>query len=368
MARVNRRELLSEGEIQVVHCVNRCVRRGFLCGVDDLTGKSYEHRRQWMRNRLEFLAGMFGVEVLGFSVMSNHLHAILRSRPDVVKTWSDEEVARRWWNLFPQRRNKDGSPAEPADTDLNHLMADARILAELRARLSSISWFMRCTSEVIARMANAEDECTGRFWEGRFKATVLPDEAAIAACMVYVDLNPIRAGLAASPEKSDFTSVQERISDLKAADEKCSITSVQCSAKAVATSLDQLPSSQRNAFDAAVEHGQKAGWLAPVELEPKRKNVREKCSSRRASNKGCVLMSLPQYLELLDWTGRQLRPGKRGAIAQNAPPILDRLNLSAELWLHAVEQFSKRRSANRITPASRFNATAKSVLTSAAVQ
>ena len=79
-------------------------------------------------------------------------------------------------------------------------------------------------------------------------------------------------------------------------------------------------------------------------------------------------MSLPQYLELLDWTGRQLRPGKRGAIAKNAPPILDRLNLSAELWLHAVEQFSKRRSANRITPASRFNATAKSVLTSAAVQ
>ena len=203
MARVNRREILSASEIQVVHCVNRCVRRGFLCGVDELTGKNYEHRRQWMRNRLEFLAGIFGVDVLGFSVMSNHLHVILRSRPDVVKTWTDKEAARRWWNLFPQRRNKDGSPAEPAHTDLNHLMADAKTLAELRARLSSVSWFMRCTSEVIARMANAEDECTGRFWEGRFKSTVLPDEAAIAACMVYVDLNPVRAGLAATPEKSD---------------------------------------------------------------------------------------------------------------------------------------------------------------------
>ena len=59
---------------------------------------------------LEFLAGVFAMDVLGFSVMSNHLHAILRNRPDVVKTWSDEEIARRWWNLFPSRRNKDGSP------------------------------------------------------------------------------------------------------------------------------------------------------------------------------------------------------------------------------------------------------------------
>jgi hypothetical protein len=68
-------------------------------------------------------------------------------------------------------------------------------------------------------MANTGDECTGRFWAGRFKATVLPAEAAIAACMVYVDLNPVRAGLAATPEKSDFTSDQDRIADLKYADD-----------------------------------------------------------------------------------------------------------------------------------------------------
>jgi REP element-mobilizing transposase RayT len=334
MARKNRREVLAEGEIQVVHCVNRCVRRGFLCGTDDLTGKNYEHRRQWIRNRIEFLAGVFGIDVLGFSVMSNHLHVILRSRPDVVTEWSDDDVARRWWSLFPSRRNKDGSPAEPAETDLNSLTKDEKKLKELRARLSSISWFMRCTSEVIARMANAEDECTGRFWEGRFKAKVLPDEAAIAACMVYVDLNPVRAGLAATPEQSDFTSAQERIADLKSADDV----------------------STADAKDSRIEHGAHAGWLAPVDLEPKRLRVRGKCSSRRASNKGCVFMSLPEYLSLLDWTGRQLVPGKRGAIGKDVSQILERLKLSAELWLHAVEQFGKRRTANRITPASRFNA------------
>jgi len=340
MARINRREVLSESEIQVVHCVNRCVRRGFLCGIDELTRQNYEHRREWIRNRLEFLAGVFGIDVLGYSVMSNHLHVILRNRPDVVKDWSDEEVARRWWNLFPSRRNQDGSPAEPAETDLKSLMADAKMLVELRARLSSISWFMRCTSEVIARLANAEEQCTGRFWEGRFKATILPDESAIAACMVYVDLNPLRAGIAATPEESDFTSAQERIADLKSADEV----------------------STADAKDALIEHGESAGWLAPVELQPKRKKVREKRSSRRASNKGCVFMSLAEYLELLDWTGRQVKPGKRGSVAANAPPILDRLNLSPELWLQTIAGFGKRRSANSVTPASRFNVAAKTPL------
>ena len=170
---------------------------------------------------------------------------------------------------------------------------------------------------------------------------MLTDESAIAACMVYVDLNPVRAGLAATPEQCDFTSAQERIIDLKSADEV----------------------STPDAKDVRIEHGENAGWLAPVELEPKRKKVREKSSTRRASNRGCAFMSLPEYLQLLDWTGRQLKPGKRGSVAKTAPPILDRLNLSAELWLQVVEQFGKRRSANRVTPASRFNAAATSVVT-----
>ena len=117
---------------------------------------------------------------------------------------------------------------------------------------------------MIERLANAEEKCSGRFWEGRFKSIILPDESAIAACMVYADLNPVRAGIAATPEESDFTSAQERIADLKSAD--------------VVSTAD--------AKDARIEHGENAGWLAPVELEPKRKKVREKCSSRRASNKG----------------------------------------------------------------------------------
>ena len=115
-----------------------------------------------------------------------------------------------------------------------------------------------------------------------------------------------------------------------------------------------------DAKDVRIEHGKKAGWLAPVELEPKRKKVREKSPSRRTSNRGCLFMSLPEYLQLLDWTGRQLKPGKRGSVAKSVPLILERFNLSAKLWLQVVEQFGKRRSANGITPASRFSTAATS--------
>ena len=219
MARTNRRDVLADGEIQVVHCINRCVRRAYLCGPDPLTGTDYEHRRELIRQRMEFLAGIMGIQVLGYSVMSNHIHCVLRSRHDVVATWSDDEVAQKWWMLCPARKNKDGSPAEPTEFELNSIRNDKSALKEKRVRLSSISWFMRFLSERIAKEANKQDQCSGRFWEGRFKSQVLLDDAAILACLQYVDLNPVRAKIAATPESSDFTSAQDRIVDLKSADE-----------------------------------------------------------------------------------------------------------------------------------------------------
>ncbi|MGB6661628.1 MAG: hypothetical protein WBE90_21755, partial [Xanthobacteraceae bacterium] len=112
---------------------------------------NYEHRRQWIQDRIQFLAGQFGVDVLGFAVMSNHLHVVVRNRPDVVRGWSDDDVARRWWNLFPKHRDDDGNPKDPTDFELLMITADPARLAEIRQRLSSVSWFMRCLVEPIAR-------------------------------------------------------------------------------------------------------------------------------------------------------------------------------------------------------------------------
>ena len=356
MARTNRRDLLSEGEIQVVHCVNRCVRRAFLCGRDPLTGTDYEHRRELIRQRLEFLAGVMGVEVLGYAVMSNHFHCILRSRHDVVATWSDESVAMKWWMLCPARKNTDGSPAEPTKFELNSIRSDAKGLKEKRVRLSSISWFMRFVSERVAKEANKQDECTGRFWEGRFKAQVLLDDAALLACLQYVDLNPVRAMMAKTPETSDFTSAQDRMVDLRAAKDLAKCEEAPSSGLPATFSPGSGEKGQgaaaqfdggrekgqgEAAWDKGIEHGDRAGWLAPIPLKPERKAARAKKSLRRASNKGCLLMELGDYLQLLDWTGRQIRSGKRGAMSKDLEPLFERLGISTELWVDCVLNFRK---------------------------
>jgi len=164
MGRTARAEEFLASEIGIVHTVQRCVRRAWLTGVDDKTGQDYSHRREWIRRRLESLASVFAVDVLTYATMSNHMHLILRNRPDVVAKWTDQEVAIRWLRVFPGRRLEEHL-AEPTQSDVEMLVNQPERMAVIRERLSDISWFMRATSEPIARMANRQDNCTGRFWK-----------------------------------------------------------------------------------------------------------------------------------------------------------------------------------------------------------
>ncbi|MEY3172758.1 MAG: hypothetical protein RLZZ436_671 [Planctomycetota bacterium] len=320
MPRVNRREIFSETDVQVFHLISRCVRRNHLCGRDRRSGRDYSHRREWIRSRLEQLAGIFAIETLGYALMANHMHLVIRTRPDIAQAWSDDEVALRWWALFPQRRTPDGLPEQPTAEELSHIKNSGRGLVDKRRRLSSVSWFMKCVSEPIAKRANREDDVTGHFWEARFKAQPLLDETAVAACMAYVDLNPIRAAVAQTPETSEFTSVYDRIADRQ-------IT---------------VASSSTVAHQAHSECGSRAGWLAPISLEPSRTHSRDRRTDRRVSNRGCLGMSLDQYLQLIDWTGRQLRLDKPGRIPPQLDPLLTRLDCSPEVWLDLVRNFRRR--------------------------
>ncbi len=261
-------------------------------------------------------------------MLSNHLHVVLRSRPDVVASWSDDEVARRWLKLFPQRRLNDGSADEPTGEEIKMSVGQALRLAEVRRRLSDVSWWMRCTAENIARRANKEDECSGRFWEGRFKAQLLLDEASLLACAAYVDLNPVRAAIAKSLEDSEFTGAKDRIDDLKEHGGEAR--------------QPGKPDVRTHAWERS-RRRRRSGWMSPLEINERSDAPGADVSpcGRRASLKGFLSMSLTKYLELLDWTGRQLRSGKRGAIPSELAPILERLGLDADGWCDLVQKFGK---------------------------
>ena len=284
-----RSTLVSVQDTPYYHCISRCVRRAFLCGEDFYSGQSYEHRKEWVTDRLRILADMFCIEVCAYAVMSNHYHLVLRIDQEQAEQLSDDQVIERWRMLFKGpvlvQRYLMGLLETPAEHD-----AVADIVRVWRERLCDISWFMRCLNEHIARLANQEDNCTGRFWEGRFKCQALLDEAAILACMAYVDLNPVRAGLAKTPEQSEYTSIRERAQP-------------QC--------------------DHAV------GKLAAF-----RGNEHKHRSTG-------IPFSFADYLSLVDATGRVVRPDKRCGIDWGAPPILERLGLDSDSWVDLVTGIEK---------------------------
>jgi REP element-mobilizing transposase RayT len=285
-------------------CVSRCVRRAFLCGDE------CEHRRQWLRERLMELAGLFEVDVAAYAVLANHYHVLLYAAPQRVRALSDEEVARRWLRLFPGSRQEGAAASQQ---QLTLLLQNGPRLRLLRERLSDLSWFMRCLNEWIARRANREDRCSGRFWEGRFKCRRLLDAAARLACAVYMDLNPIRAGLASTPEASDYTSVQDRILARQHFEK-------------VAGRRQRAPRGARALFarlrqGAFPRHAEDGLWLSPVD-------------DRHASEDRPSLAGIApeEYLELVDATGRVIRPDKRGAIPGHLQPILVRLDIDESAW------------------------------------
>ena len=197
----------------VYHVCSRCVRRAWLCGRDELTGYNFDHRRDWLENRILELAEIFAIDLYGYAVMSNHYHIVLHLDPSKSNDWSDEDVVDRWMKLCPRRATGEHARQIKAMYRMT-LLQDTERLTVLRSRLCSLSWFMRFINEPLARLANKEDNCKGRFWEGRFKSQQLLDENAILAAMIYVDLNPVRAGIAENAGTATHTSLQKRLTEI----------------------------------------------------------------------------------------------------------------------------------------------------------
>ena len=192
------------------HLVSRCVQGAFLCGRDRRTGRDYSHRRQWLVERIKLLACCFAVEVYAYCIMSNHFHLVARYDPLACWRWSDEEVARRWVDAFPPKEK--GQVAEERKPEARELLlGDPQRLFRARCTLGSLSGFMKHLKQPIARRANEESGTRGHFHEQRFYSGALLSEAALLAAMAYVDLNPVRAGLAERIEACRETSIAERL-------------------------------------------------------------------------------------------------------------------------------------------------------------
>ncbi|MGE4349674.1 MAG: transposase [Candidatus Berkiella sp.] len=278
------------------HVVNRCVRRSWLCGFDKSTNTDYSHRKAWIVDRLKYLADVFAIKICAYAIMSNHYHVVLHVDDKEAVIWTEDEVVRRWSCIFKQDAEKN-----------RHLPSKINLWRE---RLTSISWYMRCLNEKIARDVNDEDDCSGRFWEGRFKSQALLDEAALLSAMVYVDLNPIRAGTAKTLETSEFTSIYERI---------------QCISK-------QLKLSNSKAI--------KQKNLEALELNDKPTQPKTLVPFAHVSENSTNVIDfkLLDYLELVDYTGRVIRDDKQaGAIYEQLSPILTRLQFEPNNWVSFVK-------------------------------
>ncbi|MGF1764931.1 transposase [Aliivibrio kagoshimensis] len=292
---VPRSQLICSEATPYYHIVSRCVRRSYLCGVDAVTQQSFEHRRGWIEDKLKELSTVFCIDICAYAIMNNHYHLVLNIDGDGAKNLSEEEIVERWCALheMPVLIQRYMSQQHTCTATIEVCQ---HIIAEWRERLASISWFMKILNQTIARQANEEDGCTGHFWEGRFKSQALLDEKALLTAMAYVDLNPIRATMATSLETSDYTSVKERLAALK------------------------------------------TNQLTPPCLHPFIGNPTNEMI------KG-IPFRLDDYLELVDWSGKQIRPNKRGVIDASAPPVLQQLNLEQKEWLKLCTTLEQNRAS-----------------------
>ncbi|MCP3127151.1 transposase [Shewanella sp. KJ2020] len=307
-----RRQLIDANATPFYHVINRCVRRAFLCGEDKLTGRSYGHRRGWIVDKINALSAIFCIDICAYAVMNNHYHLVLKIDVDKAKSLSQKDIISRWCQITKGHAVATKYMNGDALIDGEVMLLDG-LLTEWHERLSSISWFMRCLNEEIARKANREDECKGAFWEGRFKSQALLDEQALLACMMYVDLNPIRAGITDSLQSSDFTSIQERINSLAPQDNALP------SVNTLAQSANKRPQTTHQSlvkFDGSTHLRQQSG----------------------------IPFHFADYLELIDWTGRAIRLDKKGYIDNQRPKLLNELGIAPDTWLTSAKEFRRQYS------------------------
>jgi hypothetical protein len=252
---------------------------------------------------------------------------LVRLDPEVVQGWTAEDVVRRWGRLFPPR-DKARRPLPVSDEWVQGHVLNVAWVARARLRLQSLSWFMKCLKEPLARLANRQEQTRGAFFEGRFKSIAILDEGALLATCAYIDLNPVAAGIADVPETSAHTSIKARVEH------------VQANGRTEDLKESRGGSVAGSAAAAGLEEGH---WLCPIE------DRRRLDSPREGMLEG---FSLGGYLLLVDYSARLYREGK-ATLSRAVAEILDRLGSSADHWQARLKKLSQRNLVGRFFATSR---------------
>ena len=323
---IARRKLVDTAVTRWYHCISRCVRRAHLLGE---VGADAMDRKAWIERRLQELDQIFAVSVGGFSVMDSHLHLLVRLDTNEAAAWTDEEVIRRWFRLYPPR-GADRKPLAVAQIDelVKQRLKDEKWVANARERLGSLGWFMKCLKEPLSRMVNKSEKCTGSFFEGRFKSIAILDEEALLSVCAYVDLNPVAAGIAVVPELSEHTSVKSRVEHVAEQQRTDDLREVKNGSVAASRAASGLEDSL---------------WLVPIE------DRRRLDSPREGMLEG---FTLGNYLLLVEYTGRMFREGK-AQISSELAGLFERLGSSADCWQARMSKLSGGRLFGRFFASSR---------------
>ena len=314
-----RKELVDVELTRWYHCISRCVRAAFLMG------EGQQDRKQWIEDRLQTLADNFAISVGGFAVLDNHLHVLCRLDPDDTNEWSAEEVIRRWIAIYPPKTLA-MEDEKVVQMWVDHHAQDSVRVEVLRARLKDLGWFMKALKEPLARLANKTDGCRGTFWEARYKSIAILDTEALLATCAYIDLNPVAAGVAETPEKSRHTSIKQRVDHVRR----------KGAVKRLKAARRGSVAGSRAAGEVEQDH-----WLVP--LEDRRNTTTSQSNKKPHSKKKSIregmleTFSLGSYLLLVDYTGRLHRNGKARMHAA-VKDIFARLETTSEVWLHRMEQ------------------------------
>lgn len=294
---IARKNLINLNKTKYYHCSSRIVRRSFLCGYDSKTCKNYDYRRDWIINRIRLLSRHFAIEVCAYAIMANHYHLVLKVNLSEGIRMTQDEVIKRWTAIHPSKEEL--KHIYDSKGNIKDSPQVKKIIRTWKRRLLSISWYMSALNYNIARRANKEDGCKGHFWEGRFSSQPLVGEASLLNCMAYVDLNPIRAGIASNLMECYYTSVRERIQAFIAAKNKVmNVVKV----KGVKKLQNQLANSIN---------------YQPANLSAFYANAS---------------FSALDYLKLVDLKGRQARVDKKGYIRNDNEPIVYKLGVSNSIW------------------------------------